>query len=86
MPPPPANCRCLIRLASWILPRSRRTAWRHQWEHHLGHWHAFLVEHGQWDGEARIQLLILVRVQVEPNYPGSRREAAEALGVGGQAG
>ncbi len=33
-----------------------------------------------------VPLLILMRVQVETKYPRPSRQAAEALGVGGQAG
>jgi MacB-like periplasmic core domain len=54
---PPAACRWLVRVASWIVPRGRRPEWRRKWEDGVRHWWAFLVERGELCPEARARLV-----------------------------
>jgi len=54
---PPAGCRWLLRIASWVAPGASRPAWRRKWEDGLRHWWAWQAERGELGPEAQAQLL-----------------------------
>lgn len=50
------SCQSLIWMAGWLVPRSRRTAWKTQWLSKVWHWAHFLAESGRFDAANRMAL------------------------------
>jgi MacB-like periplasmic core domain len=51
-----ANCRAILWLASWLVPRAQRPDWRLQRMRQVWHWANFLAEHGQLNRENKLEL------------------------------
>jgi MacB-like periplasmic core domain len=50
------GCQSIVWLASWLVPRQRRTEWRQQQMRAVWHWANFLAESGQLDLEHKLEL------------------------------
>lgn len=53
---PPFAARCVVRVASWIVPARRRNQWREKWDNALWNWWV-LFERGELTRQDRVELM-----------------------------